>query len=125
MKAFLTVTAVFEGATGLILLLVPSVVVSVLLGAALNEPGEVIARLAGVALLTLSIVCWSYRGETQNISGISKSLLFYNIVAGSLLIYTYISGFSGMGLWPAAILHFVLGIWCLQLFRKQLRHDRP
>ncbi len=119
MKAFLSATAVLEGITGLILLTVPSVFVSFLLGTPINEPGGILARVTGVALLSLSIICWSYRGDTQNISGIIKSLLFYNIFAGALLIYSYTTGFSGMGLWPAVVQHFAFGIWCILLFRKK------
>ncbi len=118
MKAFLSATAVLEGITGLILLTIPSVFVSFLLGTAINEPGGILARVTGVALISLSIICWSFRGETQNISGINKALLFYNLFAAALLIYAFKAGFSGMGLWPAVIQHFVFGIWCIQLLMK-------
>lgn len=56
MRTLLTITAVLESATGLALLAVPSLVASVLLGAALEaaEPLAV-ARIAGAALLTIGI----------------------------------------------------------------------
>ena len=125
MKTFLTLTALFEGITGLILLTIPSVFLSFLLGTALNEPGGILARLTGVALLSISIACWSCRNEAHHASGIGKALLFYNIAAGSLLIYSFKAGFSGIGLWPAVIQHFVFGIWCIQLLKKQPGHVTP
>jgi hypothetical protein len=115
-----TVIAFFEGITGLALLVVPSFFVSIVLGATLSESsGILIGRLTGVALLSLSIGCWSYRSENQNAAGICKALLFYNMAAAGLLIYASLTGFSGLGLWPAAVLHIGLGIWCIQTLQKK------
>jgi hypothetical protein len=51
-KSLLSVTALLEAATGLLLLAAPSVVVELLLGAAPSTPVEVpVSRVAGVALL--------------------------------------------------------------------------
>jgi thiol:disulfide interchange protein len=114
LKLLLTVIAFFEGITGLALLAVPSFFVSIVLGATLHESsGILIGRLAGIALVSLAIACWSYRNEKQNSAGIFKAMLFYNMAAAGLLIYASLIGFSGMGLWPAAVLHIGLGVWCI------------
>jgi hypothetical protein len=114
------VTTIVEGITGLALLAVPSFFVSIVLGTTLSEPGGVLmGRLAGIALLSLSVICWSYRKEIQGISRITKALLLYNVAAASLLIYASVTGFSGIGLWPAMLLHIGLGIWCAQSLQKK------
>lgn len=58
MKALLTFTALIEGVTGLGLLAVPSVLARLLLGVPLDAPAALtVARVAGVALLALSVAC--------------------------------------------------------------------
>jgi hypothetical protein len=50
--------------TGLALLVMPSVVVELLLGAAPGTPvGITVSRVAGVALLTLGVACWLARED--------------------------------------------------------------
>lgn len=64
MKILLIATAVLEGATGLSLLVLPSLPVSLLFGASLDTPAALtIARLSGAALLSLGMVCWAARNE--------------------------------------------------------------
>jgi len=119
LKKLLTVTFIFEGATGLALLIVPNIVVSVLLATTLNESaGIFVSRLTGVALITLSIVCWLYRNSEHHGSGIIKAMLFYNIAAAALLVVASVNGLSGIGIWPAALLHTVLAAWCTKCLRK-------
>jgi hypothetical protein len=63
-KSLLSVTGVLEAVTGLALLVMPSVVVELLLGAAPGTPvGITVSRVAGVALLTLGVACWLARED--------------------------------------------------------------
>jgi hypothetical protein len=58
MKNALAFAAVAEAATGLGLLIVPSLVVQLLLGEQLTGVAIPVARVAGVALMGLGIACW-------------------------------------------------------------------
>ena len=61
MKKVLLLAAVSEAATGLALLIVPSLVVQLLLGAELSGVSIPVARVTGIALVALGIACWPGR----------------------------------------------------------------
>jgi len=123
MRTLLIVTALFEAATGVALVASPSFVVSFLIGSPLDSlPGSVVARLAGVALLTLGVVCWLARNDQMNrvMVGPVSAMLLYNIAAATLLIYARLGlRLSGVGLWPAVVLHAILAGWCIACLRPQ------
>ena len=116
MKSLLTLTALIEVAIGLSLIAIPSVTASLLLGASLIEPsGILVARIGGAALISLAIACWLSKDEGNSSLVIAKALVFYNTAAALLLVYgVMIEKFSGLGLWPAAMLHVILLIWCIK-----------
>ena len=116
MKSLLTLTAFIEVVTGLALIAIPSVTASLLLGVSLIEPsGIILGRIGGAALISLAITCWLSRVERHSSLVITKALVFYNIAASLLLVYgALIENFSGLGLWPAVILHVALLIWCIK-----------
>jgi len=115
MKTLLTITAIFEGITGIALITIPASIVSILLGASITEPiGIIVGRLAGIALLSIAIACWLYRNHS-GVDGIIKAMLFYNIAASGLLMYAGVTGFSGLGIWPASILHLAFAVWCAKV----------
>jgi hypothetical protein len=58
MKNALTFAAVAEAATGLALLIAPSLVVQLLLGEQLTGVAIPVARVAGIVLIGLGIACW-------------------------------------------------------------------
>ena len=58
MKNVLIFAAVAEAATGLALLIVPSLVGQLLLGEDLTGIAVPVARVAGIALIALGIACW-------------------------------------------------------------------
>jgi len=119
MKSLLTITALIEGVTGLALAIMPSFVVSILLGTLLTDISAIlIARLAGVALITIAIACWLSRSNTQS-AVIVKAMLAYNVFSIVLLVYAVlVEQISGPGLWPAVLLHFGLLVWCLSSLRQ-------
>ena len=57
MSKALTFAAVAEGATGLALLIAPSLVGQLLLGDDLSGAAEPVARVAGIALIALAVAC--------------------------------------------------------------------
>jgi len=126
-KSLLIVTAVIETATGLALAVSPSVPVSLLLGASLDTPGGlVVAHMAGVALLSLGVACGLARNDTQSgaARGLVSALLLYNAAAVAVLVYAGL-GFrlSGIGLWPAVVLHVAMAVWCIACLRTSI-HER-
>ena len=116
-KALLTTTAIVEVAVGIPLVAVPAWLAPILLGAPLDGPaGLVVARIAGSALVSLGVVCWYGRRDSQSrpAVGIVAGMLFYNIAAGVLLASARLwLGMAGMGLLPAAALHIALAVWCI------------
>ena len=122
MKSLLTVTAIIEGATGLALAIVPSLVVSSLLGTSITDQSAIIiARLAGAALLTISIACWLSRNGAKPYIMV-KAMLGYNSFSIALLVYAALyERIYGPGLWPAVLLHLGLLIWCFTSLRKHVK----
>jgi hypothetical protein len=123
LKGLLTVTAAIEGGTGLLLVAVPSILTRLLFGSSLEGSVAVtVARLAGVALVTLTVACWLARrdGETRAVKGLVAAMVLYNAGATILLAHAGLgSGLSGICLWPAVLLHAVLTGWCVVSVNKR------
>jgi hypothetical protein len=121
MKLLLIIAAVIEAGAGVVLLLIPNVAVSMLLGVPLDTPtGLVAGRIAGAALVGLAIACWQARnGERGSPSmGVVEAMSFYNFAAAMVLVYSGVRlELRSALLWPAIVLHLALGAWCvLQLW---------
>ncbi len=103
MKWVLVLAALGEAATGLALLLVPSWVGQPLLGMELAGPATTVARVAGIALVALSLACWP--GPPR------LGMLAYSGAVTLYLAYLGLAGAaSGVLLWPAVVLHLVLTV---------------
>ena len=95
--------AVGETATGLALLIVPSLVGQLLLGEELTGVAIPVARVAGIALVALGFACW----PGPPLIG----MLIYSAVVALYLAYLgFAGGLAGVLLWPAVALHVVLSI---------------
>ena len=103
MNKLLAFTAVAEAATGLALVIVPSLVARLLLGAELAGVAVALCYLAGIALLSLGVACWPGRGSSRSaLCGLTT----YNLLVTVCLSYFGIRGeFVGVLLWPAVGLH--------------------
>ncbi len=102
MKNALVLAAVGEAATGLALLVVPSLVGQLLLGEPLAGVAIPIARVAGIALVALAIACWP--GSSQR-----SGMLTYSVAVTLYLAYLGLAGgLGGVLLWPAVGLHVIL-----------------
>jgi hypothetical protein len=117
MNRLLTLTAIIEAATGLALLVVPSVVVRLLLGSLLETSAAVtLGRVAGAALLALGVACWLARGDAQSRAarGLVAAMVLYNpgvvVIVGAAGIR---SQPVGVALWPAVVLHAAMTVWCI------------
>ena len=122
-KKLLIVTALAETATGLVLLVSPTLVVAFLLGASLEAPAAlVVARIAGAALLSLGCACWLARkdGPNRAVDGMVAAMLLYNSVAVGVLAQGATGGrLVGVLTWPAVALHAALAVWCIACLRSE------
>lgn len=101
MKKVLIFAAVGELLTGLALAIVPSLVGWALLGEELAGAASQVARVAGIALIGLSVACWP--GPPL------VGMLTYSALVALLLGYLGFAGAAtGVLLWPAVILHVIL-----------------
>lgn len=102
MKKVLLLAAVSEAATGLALLVVPSLVGRLLLGQELAGVAIPVARVLGIALIALGIACWPGRTALCG-------MLTYSVLVTIYLGIVAIRGeWVGPLLWPAVVLHAVL-----------------
>jgi hypothetical protein len=120
MKALLTVSGLIEGVTGLVLGILPSLLVSLLLGTPITDPTAILlGRLTGASLLSIASACLLSRTAIEA-SVMVKVMLGYNILSTTLLVYAgSVEKISGPGLWPAVLVHLGLLAWCItSLSRK-------
>ena len=121
MKPLLKLTAFIEAATGLGLIAVPAFVVQLLLGNELLGAGIPLGRLAGVALLALSIACWLTSSDTRSCAarGIVSAMASYNLGAVLILgVAGLRSPLVGILFWPAVILHAAMAAWCIACLQR-------
>jgi hypothetical protein len=121
-SSLLTVTALLEAPTGLALLASPPLAAGVLLGVSLDPPAAlVVGRVAGAALLSLSVACWLARDEepSRAVRGLVAALLLYNCAAVAVLASAAIGEtLVGVLMWPALALHTALAVWCIACVRR-------
>ena len=121
MHNLLVVTAVLEGATGLVLVTLPSRLATLLLGSTLDAPAALtLARVAGVALVALAVTCWLARhdGQSRAARGLVGAMVLYHTGVAIVLAYASIGlSLSGMGLWPTVAFHGAMTVWCLTTSR--------
>jgi hypothetical protein len=104
MKKVLTIAAVLEAATGVALIVVPSLVGRLLFGAELTGVANPAVHVTGIALLALGVGCFP------------RSTAFCGMLTYSALVTMYLAylglvdGFAGILLWPAVVLHAILTV---------------
>ncbi len=113
------IAAIGEAATGLALIVVPSLVGRLLLGSELAGVAVPVARVAGIALIALSVACWP--GATA-----LCGMLTYSALATLYLGWLgFAGGFAGPLLWPAVALHVVLTALLARLWLKEQKPAAP
>lgn len=102
------VSTVAEGATGVSLILAPSLVNRLLLGSELAEPAA-LARVFGIALVALALACLPRRAGDENLDQQCLAMLLYNACVGVLLASVGLGGsIAGALLWPATVFHLLM-----------------
>ncbi|MCS5711730.1 hypothetical protein [Candidatus Berkiella aquae] len=103
MKKILLITGIIEILTGLILLIAPQLLGTLLFGVAISGVVILIARIAGIALFSFGI---TYLCDKKFLG-----MLIYNVLITGYLAYVgYSGGFTGVLLWPIVFLHLILSM---------------
>ncbi len=115
-RQLLILTTLVETPIGVMLLVSPSLVAGLLLGASLEAPASlIVGRIAGAALLALGIACWLARddGPSRARRGLVAAMLLYNCAAGAVLANAAAGlRLGGVLMWPAVVLHAAFAVWC-------------
>src|SRR4029453_9612794 len=104
MKKALTVAAVLEVATGMALLIVPSLIGRLLFGEELTGIVIPVARVLGIALIALGVGCWPGSTALYGMLAYSGLVTFY------LLYLAIRCEWVGPLLWPVVALHGILSV---------------
>ncbi len=106
MSNLLAFAAMAEAATGMALVVVPSLVGDLLLGSEITGAGLVVGRVAGLALMALGGACWPGGSYAH------ASMLGYSTLVALVLAWHGATDRAGIMLWPAVALHaaFSLGL---------------
>jgi hypothetical protein len=122
MKKLLIVTAILECGTGLMLLAFPGLISGLLLGSSLDMPVALtVARVAGVAILSLAVACWFSRNDPGSpaAKGLLIALVAYNTAIALVLVYASLAlTLSGIGFWPVVVFHLAMTAWCIKCLLK-------
>ena len=112
LRLLLTISGVLEVLVGVLALISPAPVVSLLLGGPVDPIALVLARLFGAGVFALGLACLKARSEVASPAGLAVGLgiTSYNVLAAVVIIWAA-AGLSlgGMLLWAAGIGHVVLG----------------
>jgi hypothetical protein len=98
-----------EAATGLVLMVDPSMVATWLIGAEVSGVGIVLGRCFGVSLVALGTACWPGGARVGSGSPAFRGMLAYNV--GIALYLAYVGAAEHLGgplLWPGVVLHAVV-----------------
>lgn len=120
----LTLAAVVEIGTGLVLMIDPAIVIILLLGIDGSNVGSLLGRFFGVALLSLGVACWPGRPESTTGVQSFRAMLAYNaLVALYLAFLGTVGHLGGSLLWPAVVLHAILALSLVWASRNTRRTD--
>lgn len=102
-------SAIVEVLVGVAFLFAPAYVIGLLLGDGLSLTGAAASRVLGIGLFSLGISAWeTARQKTHHAPRLG--ICIYNVgVATFLSILGTLGGMNGILLWPAAVLHALIG----------------
>ena len=120
LRKILYFTSVVEIGTGLVLVINPAIVVSLLLGAEVSGVGIALGMCFGIALLALGLACWPREPNVQRGSPAFWGMLVYNALIAVLLVDLFAVGhFEGVLLWPGVALHAVVAMLLAWIWIKE------
>ena len=108
MKWVLIFAAVGEAGTGLALLIVPSLVGRLLFSEELTGIAIPVARVAGIALISLGLACLPRSERGWPGTPLVGMLTYSAAVTLYLASVGFAGGLTGILLWPAVVVHAIL-----------------
>ncbi|MDR4492873.1 MAG: hypothetical protein AB7P17_15810 [Nitrospirales bacterium] len=91
----------------------PLFVIGLLLGDGLGSTGVVLARILGIGLLSVGLAGWESQGQVVHLAP-QAGLCIYNVgTAIVLAVFGAYGEMNGILLWPAAVLHGLIGAMML------------
>lgn len=125
LRKLLTFAAIVEIGTGLALLVDPRFVVGLLIGSKTPVEEIPMGRLPGIAILALGLACWPSGRNAAGGSPAFRGMLVYNVLIAAFLAYLFEVGhLGGVMLWPAVVLHGVVALLLVWLWRSERREAR-
>jgi len=122
LRKILACAAVVEVGTGLVLMIDPAIVVTLLLGAEVSGAGTLLGRCFGIALLSLGLACWPSRQRAESGSPALRAMLIYNVLIALYLAHLGTVGhLGGLLLWPGVALHAVVALLLAWTWRDERR----
>ena len=126
LRKILAFAAVVEVGIGLVLLIDPAIVVTLLLGAEVSGVGTPLGRCFGIALLALGLACWPSRQRAESSSPALRAMLAYNLLIALYLAYLGTAGhLGGVLLWPGVVLHAVVALLLAWTWRARITSHHP
>ena len=126
--ALMTVTALVETGTGLLLLAGPTLVFALLFGWRQVAPETLlIGRVAGAAVISIGVASWAAGRDigTPAQLGVLAGLLTYNVVVALVLVFAgAVLRMIGVVLWPAVVYHAAFAVWCLACLQSRQGAER-
>ena len=111
LRKILYFAAFAEFATGLVLLVDPALVVTLLIGAPLTGAGVAAGRCFGAALLALGIACRPSRQHGDGNSRAAGAMFVYNALIALYLGYLgVVEHAAGVFLWPVVAVHAAVAL---------------
>jgi hypothetical protein len=107
-----TVCAIGEIGVGLLVATLPADIIGLLLGAALDRTGTVVARMMGIAILGLGLAWWPdrHRLDAQRRRQVAPGFVTYNVGVGCLfLFYAWTTERPVPLSWLVAAVHLLAG----------------
>ena len=114
-------SAIVEILTGLALLVAPLFVIGLLLGDGLGPIGVAVARVLGIGLISVGVAGWESQGQDSRLTP-RAGLCIYNV--GAAIVFVILGttgGMNGILLWPAVVLHALIGVMMLWVISTHFR----
>ena len=119
MRKLLGIAAAGEAATGVALLVYPSVVVRLLIGAEIEGAGVAMSRGFGISLIALGLACWPGRDAGSSATHALRAMVSYGLLLTLYLAYLgAVRDSVGILLWPVVGVHAVLTILLARAWLK-------
>jgi len=123
LRLLFKVSAIAEILTGLAFIVAPTWIIGLLLGEGVSLIGIAVARVLGVGLLSVGVAAWESPGQDSRLAPRS-GLCIYNVGAAVVLaLLGAYGGMDGVLLWPAAIVHGLIGAVMLWAISAQYRNS--